>query len=241
MERWWSGEHTYSGDAANLSFALQAGACFCERWQDNAVEHGRAVMLMRDRLVRLSAALGPLQNKAVNGVLTFLLKADEGGTSLTVGYRVDGTVRQRAGQGCGGRRRRARDPGAAPQALRGNGQARGLTHRRALTHAAPGAGPTPATPAGLSCAPVLWRGRVPRRRRSVPRERHMLVGVPKEIKVLEHRVGLTPASVREVVHRGHQAIVEHGAGGGSARPTTTTRAPARRSPRPRPRSGRRRS
>jgi hypothetical protein len=39
--RWWSGEHTYSGDAANLSFALQAGACFCERWQDNAVEHGR--------------------------------------------------------------------------------------------------------------------------------------------------------------------------------------------------------
>lgn len=91
VERWWSGEHTYSGDAANLSFALQAGACFCERWQDNAVEHGRAVMLMRDQVVRLSAALGPLQNKAVNGVLTFLLKADEGGTSLTVGYRVNGS------------------------------------------------------------------------------------------------------------------------------------------------------
>jgi len=89
--RWWSGEHTYSGDAANLSFALQAGACFCERWQDNAVEHGRAVLLMRDQAVRLSAALGPLQNKAVNGVLTFLLKAEEGGTSLTVGYRVNGS------------------------------------------------------------------------------------------------------------------------------------------------------
>ena len=42
----------------------------------------------------------------------------------------------------------------------------------------------------------------------------MLVGVPKEIKVLEHRVGLTPASVRELVHHGHQAIVEHGAGAG---------------------------
>ena len=48
-------------------------------------------MLMRDQVVRLSAALGPLQNKAVNGVLTFLLKADEGGTSLTVGYRVNGS------------------------------------------------------------------------------------------------------------------------------------------------------
>ena len=42
----------------------------------------------------------------------------------------------------------------------------------------------------------------------------MLVGVPKEIKVLEHRVGLTPASVREVVHHGHQAIVERDAGQG---------------------------
>ena len=42
----------------------------------------------------------------------------------------------------------------------------------------------------------------------------MLVGVPKEIKVLEHRVGLTPASVRELVHHGHRAIVEHGAGAG---------------------------
>ena len=42
----------------------------------------------------------------------------------------------------------------------------------------------------------------------------MLVGVPREIKVLEHRVGLTPASVREVVRHGHLAIVEHDAGAG---------------------------
>jgi len=42
----------------------------------------------------------------------------------------------------------------------------------------------------------------------------MLVGVPKEIKVLENRVGLTPASVREVVHHGHGAIVERSAGQG---------------------------
>src|SRR5512147_791322 len=42
----------------------------------------------------------------------------------------------------------------------------------------------------------------------------MLIGVPKEIKVLENRVGLTPASVREVVHHGHQAFVERNAGQG---------------------------
>ena len=36
----------------------------------------------------------------------------------------------------------------------------------------------------------------------------MLIGVPKEIKGQEHRVGMTPTSVREVVHHGHSVIVE---------------------------------
>lgn len=40
----------------------------------------------------------------------------------------------------------------------------------------------------------------------------MRVGVPREIKVQEHRVGLTPASVRELVLHGHEVIVECGAG-----------------------------
>ncbi|MGJ0502371.1 MAG: alanine dehydrogenase [Methylocystis sp.] len=40
----------------------------------------------------------------------------------------------------------------------------------------------------------------------------MRIGVPKEIKVEEYRVGLTPASVREYVMRGHGVIVERGAG-----------------------------
>ncbi|RTL58161.1 MAG: alanine dehydrogenase [Rhodocyclaceae bacterium] len=40
----------------------------------------------------------------------------------------------------------------------------------------------------------------------------MLVGVPKEIKVHEYRVGATPHSVRELVRHGHQVLVESGAG-----------------------------
>lgn len=40
----------------------------------------------------------------------------------------------------------------------------------------------------------------------------MRVGVPKEIKKQEGRVGLTPAAVREYVARGHQVLVESGAG-----------------------------
>ena len=45
----------------------------------------------------------------------------------------------------------------------------------------------------------------------------MLIGVPKEIKNHEYRVGLTPQSVREVVRHGHKAIVESRAGEGIGR------------------------
>ena len=42
----------------------------------------------------------------------------------------------------------------------------------------------------------------------------MRVGVPKEIKMHEYRVGLTPGAVREYVHAGHEVVVETGAGAG---------------------------
>ena len=40
----------------------------------------------------------------------------------------------------------------------------------------------------------------------------MLVGVPREIKDNEFRVGLTPSTARELVEHGHKVIVQHGAG-----------------------------
>ncbi len=42
----------------------------------------------------------------------------------------------------------------------------------------------------------------------------MRIGVPKEIKVHEYRVGLVPASVRELTHSGHDVVVETHAGSG---------------------------
>ena len=42
----------------------------------------------------------------------------------------------------------------------------------------------------------------------------MFIGVPKEIKVHEYRVGLTPDSVREFIAHGHQVVVETKAGAG---------------------------
>jgi alanine dehydrogenase len=44
------------------------------------------------------------------------------------------------------------------------------------------------------------------------RSRRMKIGVPKEIKTLEFRVGMTPSGVGELVHDGHEVFVETNAG-----------------------------
>ncbi|MCX7900495.1 MAG: alanine dehydrogenase, partial [Methylocystis sp.] len=43
----------------------------------------------------------------------------------------------------------------------------------------------------------------------------MKIGAPKEIKDNEYRVGLTPSSVAELTHDGHEVLVERGAGAGA--------------------------
>ncbi len=52
----------------------------------------------------------------------------------------------------------------------------------------------------------------------------MRIGVPKEIKPHEYRVGLTPAAVRELIHNGHEVVVETGAGNGIGCPDAAYRA-----------------
>ena len=52
----------------------------------------------------------------------------------------------------------------------------------------------------------------------------MLLGVPKEIKVHEYRVGLTPDSVHEFVVHGHKVLVETQAGAGIGRSDDNYRA-----------------
>ncbi len=49
----------------------------------------------------------------------------------------------------------------------------------------------------------------------------MRIGVAKEIKPQEYRVALTPAGARELAQRGHEVVVEEGAGVGSAFPDET--------------------
>ncbi len=90
--KWWNSSHTWSGNAANLSLSTQASGCYCERWGANSAEHGRVVFAAEDSVLRLQAALGPLQALAVNAVLTFAITQKEGKTALLVTYRVSGNV-----------------------------------------------------------------------------------------------------------------------------------------------------
>ena len=89
---WWDKDHTYSGDAKNLTISAQAGGCFCEKLPGGgAVEHGRVVNVAPGQLLRLSAALGPLQELGVSGALTWQIEAAEGKQSrLTMTYAVGG-------------------------------------------------------------------------------------------------------------------------------------------------------
>src|SRR6266508_783756 len=49
-------------------------------------------------------------------------------------------------------------------------------------------------------------------------EQHMKVGIPREVKNHEYRVAITPAGVNELVRAGHDVVIEHDAGIGSAIP-----------------------
>ena len=91
---WWSGAHSYSGDAANMRIELWAGGCFCETLPDGGtVEHMRVIQALPGRVLRMSGGLGPLQEEAVAGTLTWTLRAVPGGTEIVSRYLVSGHVR----------------------------------------------------------------------------------------------------------------------------------------------------
>lgn len=96
---WWNGEHSYSGDAANMSIAPEAGGCFCEAIPGSdggpagEVEHMRVIHVAPASTLRLSGGLGPLQSEPVNGVLTMTLQRQDEMTRIGWDYVVGGYAR----------------------------------------------------------------------------------------------------------------------------------------------------
>lgn len=93
LAAWWDPAHTWSGSAKNLTLEPKAGGCFCEKLAGGgSVQHARVVFAQPGKLLRLSGALGPLQDMAVTGVLSFALAPDGPGTRITLTYRVSGAL-----------------------------------------------------------------------------------------------------------------------------------------------------
>jgi uncharacterized protein YndB with AHSA1/START domain len=90
IDQWWSGNHSYSGNARNLRLKLKAGEHFYEQWAGGSVEHARVLLAMPGKLLRLHGGLGPLQGMPVDAVLDVTFAAETGGTRMTIRYQVAG-------------------------------------------------------------------------------------------------------------------------------------------------------
>jgi uncharacterized protein YndB with AHSA1/START domain len=89
---WWNPQHTYSGDAKNLSIDAQPGGCFCEKLPNGGVEHLRVVYVAPREVLRLSGALGPLQASGVTGSMTWKLTSGTNNTRVELSYSVGGFI-----------------------------------------------------------------------------------------------------------------------------------------------------
>lgn len=101
-QKWWSKEHSWSGDAANFWLDSQAGGCFCEKLPgtgpdgttgQGSVQHARILFAKPKELLRLSGAFGPLQGEALTGTLTIQIKETPTGAALRFDYVVGGYMR----------------------------------------------------------------------------------------------------------------------------------------------------
>ncbi len=73
---WWSAEHSYSGDADNLSLDPRAGGLWQETWDNNAVAHGQILTILEGQVLRLEAPFGPLQAMGAYVIWTITLQPD---------------------------------------------------------------------------------------------------------------------------------------------------------------------
>lgn len=88
---WWNSEHTWFGDARNLSIDPVAGGCFCERSGDRSALHMLVSYVSPGKEMHMLGGLGPLQGLALHGAMVWKFEPlDTGGTRIVHRYRVMG-------------------------------------------------------------------------------------------------------------------------------------------------------
>lgn len=95
---WWSPDHTFSGDANNLSLDPQAGGLWREDWDGGSVAHGKVLSVMEGQSLRLDAPFGPLQGMAVTVIWTITIEPDGDGTRIIFDEVATGSSASALGQ-----------------------------------------------------------------------------------------------------------------------------------------------
>ena len=89
--KWWSPDHTISGDAGRLSIDASLQGCFCESLDGNAgVVHLVVTTVMPETSLRMTGGLGPLGLQGVDGNMTLDFQAADAGTRVRLTYAVGG-------------------------------------------------------------------------------------------------------------------------------------------------------
>ena len=100
---WWNPQHSWSGDARNMTITPQGGGCFCERIpvgdsgnssaMEGSARHAEVLQAFPMKVLRMRGGFGPLQGEPATGVLTITLKEVPGGTRILWEYNVGGPMR----------------------------------------------------------------------------------------------------------------------------------------------------
>ncbi|MFZ6647218.1 hypothetical protein ACO0LO_15950 [Undibacterium sp. TJN25] len=94
---WWNSEHTFSGNAKNMSIDAHAGGCFCEKLPNGgSVQHLAVVYVVPGKVLRMTGAMGPMQGSGLAGSMTWQITtvpgatADKPASKMEVTYSVGG-------------------------------------------------------------------------------------------------------------------------------------------------------
>ncbi len=89
--KWWSADHTVSGDADRLSISAKPQGCFCEDLGEGAgVVHMTVTMVYPEVVLRLTGGLGPLGLMGVEGNMTWEFEDADAMTRVIFTYAVGG-------------------------------------------------------------------------------------------------------------------------------------------------------
>ncbi len=79
---WWHPDHSYSGDANNLSLDVRAGGLWKEEWVGGSVTHGEVIFVNPGVQIRLDAPFGPLQAIGAKTIWTITISAEDEGSKV---------------------------------------------------------------------------------------------------------------------------------------------------------------